>query len=362
MHRLGISVYPQHSTPEKDLAYLQLAAKYGFTRVFTCLLSFDGTKDEIISTMSAFTKQAHELNFIVSVDTNKSAFEKVGATPLDLQPFVDMGVDIIRLDGHFDDVMDRALTLNPHHIKIEFNGSTYLSVDRMIEQGANPHNMCVCHNFYPERYSGLSEERYQFFNSKFLHLGLETAAFVSSNEDNTFGPWPVSDGLPTLELCREKPIDWQTRYLFATKQVDDVLVGNAFASEEELKAMSEVNPDMITLRPTLAEDITSDEKDILFNFIHHRRGDVNDLIIRSTPTRVHYHNTSIPAKAVEKEYFEVGDVLVVNDNLAYYRGELQVVLQPLKNTHDRNVVAHLNEDEMKLVSMIQFENFFGFIK
>ena len=34
MHRLGISLYPEHSTPEKDLAYMQLAAKYGFSRIF----------------------------------------------------------------------------------------------------------------------------------------------------------------------------------------------------------------------------------------------------------------------------------------------------------------------------------------
>ena len=29
MHKLGISVYPEHSTPEKDLAYMKMAAKYG---------------------------------------------------------------------------------------------------------------------------------------------------------------------------------------------------------------------------------------------------------------------------------------------------------------------------------------------
>ena len=36
---LGISIYPEHSTVEKDKAYLKLASEYGFTRVFTCLLS-----------------------------------------------------------------------------------------------------------------------------------------------------------------------------------------------------------------------------------------------------------------------------------------------------------------------------------
>ena len=33
MHKLGISVYPEHSTPEKDQAYMETAAGYGFTRI-----------------------------------------------------------------------------------------------------------------------------------------------------------------------------------------------------------------------------------------------------------------------------------------------------------------------------------------
>ena len=39
MHRLGISVYPEKSTQKEVYDYLELAAKYGFSRIFTCLLS-----------------------------------------------------------------------------------------------------------------------------------------------------------------------------------------------------------------------------------------------------------------------------------------------------------------------------------
>lgn len=362
MHRLGISIYPHHSNPEADLAYMRLAAKYGFTRLFTCLLSMDQDKDEIINNMANLTTQAHELGFIVSVDTNPRVFDKLGATPTDLSVFNKMGVDIIRLDGHFDDIMDCALTINPYNIKIEFNGSQYLNVDRMIEKGANPQNMTICHNFYPQRYSALSEERYYFFNSKFKDLGLERAAFVSSNVENSFGPWPVSDGLPTLEICRDKDIDWQTRFLFATKAVEDVFIGNAYASEEELKVMSEVNPDKITLRIDLADNVSDYEKHIIFDSLHLRRSDCNDLIVRSSMPRTEAKNHSIKAIDSDKEYYEVGDVLIVNDNLAYYRGELEIVTKAIKNTHDRNIVGHLNEDEMKLVSMLGYEHFFSFIK
>ncbi|MES9740291.1 MupG family TIM beta-alpha barrel fold protein, partial [Peribacillus frigoritolerans] len=37
MRRLGISIYPEHSTPDKDKQYIKLAHSYGFERIFTCL-------------------------------------------------------------------------------------------------------------------------------------------------------------------------------------------------------------------------------------------------------------------------------------------------------------------------------------
>ena len=51
MRRLGISIYPEHSTVEKDKEYLTLASKYGFTRVFTCLLSVDGEKRKLLKNL-----------------------------------------------------------------------------------------------------------------------------------------------------------------------------------------------------------------------------------------------------------------------------------------------------------------------
>lgn len=48
MARLGISIYPEHSTRERDIAYIRLAGRYGFQRVFTCLLSVGDRAKETI--------------------------------------------------------------------------------------------------------------------------------------------------------------------------------------------------------------------------------------------------------------------------------------------------------------------------
>ena len=48
MARLGISIYPEHSTPEQDLAYIRKAGSLGYKRIFTCLLSVgDNTRESL---------------------------------------------------------------------------------------------------------------------------------------------------------------------------------------------------------------------------------------------------------------------------------------------------------------------------
>ena len=45
--KLGISIYPEKSTVEKDKEYIEKAHKYGFSKIFTCLLSVDKPIDII---------------------------------------------------------------------------------------------------------------------------------------------------------------------------------------------------------------------------------------------------------------------------------------------------------------------------
>lgn len=65
MHRLGISVYPEKSTQKEVYDYLELAAKYGFSRIFTCLLSVNDPKREFDSCLQFFTNQiAQNVDYI----------------------------------------------------------------------------------------------------------------------------------------------------------------------------------------------------------------------------------------------------------------------------------------------------------
>lgn len=53
----------------------------------------------------------------------------------------------------------------------------------------------------------------------------------------TIGPWDINDGLTTLEMHRHLPVHVAAKHLFATGLIDDVIIGNAYASEEELRML-----------------------------------------------------------------------------------------------------------------------------
>lgn len=363
MHKLGISIYPEHSTKEKDETYLKLASKYGFSRVFTCLLSVELPREEIIDEYTSLFKLAHSLGYEISIDTNPRVIEYLGANPQNLKVFKDMGVDIIRLDGSYGAYLDMVMTNNPYGLMMEFNGSIDNPIEYMIAHGANPKQMASCSNFYPQRYTGLGYETLKEHSLKYQKAGLRTAAFITSQNKDTYGPWPVADGLCTVEDHRDLPVSIQARHLLASKVIDDILIANAYASEEELKELSEIDTSKITLGIELDESISENEKNIISGYLHSSRPDHSDYILRSSMPRLDYRNKNIKSRTVEKTMFERGDVLIVNDQLAHYRGELQVVLKPIKNRGTHNLVGRLNQSEQLILNELEihYDHLFGFI-
>jgi hypothetical protein len=152
------------------------------------------------------------------------------------------------------------------------------------------------------------------------------------------------------------------RHLLATNQIDDILIGNAYASEDELRAISQVDKTKITFQLELVENVTDMELNIIYNYIHFGRGDASDYMVRSSVTREDYQNKTIPHRNYNEEWFHRGDVVVVNDNLAHYRGELQIITKEIQNDGERNLVGKIKEQELILLDLLKPEYIFGFIK
>ena len=352
MGKLGISIYPERSTFEKDKAYLDLAYKYGFKRVFTSLLQITEDKDKVLADFKKVVDYANSLDMEVMVDINPALFEQLGISYDDLSFFHEMGAHGVRLDIGFTGQEEAKMTRNPYGIKIEINMSTGTSyVDNIMSYSPNTDNLLGSHNFYPHRYSGLSYDHFVFCSEKFRKYNINTMAFVNSH-DATFGPWPTQDGLCSLEDHRELEIATQVKHLILTGLIDDVLVANAYASEAELKAMAEAfNAEYPSIKVDVAEDITEDERVVLFDNLHSYRGDRSEYILRSTMTRIYYKDRPFPAHNTRD--MSKGDVLIDNVGYGQYKGETQIALKDMKNDGRVNVVGRISADELFLLDFLK---------
>ncbi|MFL0267065.1 DUF871 domain-containing protein [Candidatus Clostridium radicumherbarum] len=361
MKKLGISIYSGHTSLKDNLDYIELAAKYGFKRIFTCLISTaDKAIEDTINEFKEITRLANRLDMEVISDIDSTVLKRYGISISDLSFFKELGVSGIRLDLGFSGIEESIMSYNPYGLKIEFNmsnGTRY--IENILSNKANKENILGCHNFYPRIYTGLSLEHFVKCSKQYKELGIRTAAFVSSNSAK-YGPWPVSEGLCTLEMHRFMPIEVQAKHLYATELIDDVIIANAFAAEEELKKLSKLNKDMLQFSVELEENIPEIERKIVLEEPHFNRGDVSEYVIRSTQSRVKYKGHEFPlfnAKDINR-----GDILIDSSLYSRYAGELQIALKDMKNTGKTNVVGRISEEELFLLNYIGPWSKFSFIE
>ena len=55
----------------------------------------------------------------------------------------------------------------------------------------------------------------------------------------------------------------------------------------------------------------------------------------------------------EQRMFHRGDVVVVNDNLSHYRGEIEILLTDMENDGERNLVGHIANDDMMILDEME---------
>lgn len=351
MRKLGISVYPEHACLEDNKKYIEMAAKYGFSRIFTCLLSAEGDKKKIIDDFKAMIHHAKKYGFEIIVDVAPHIFKEFGISYDNLSFFKELGVDGFRLDEGFDGNTEALMTFNPQDLMIELNVSVATGyLDNIISFHPDMHKLLGCHNFYPKKRSGLSREHFIKSSKIYKKNGIRVAAFVSSPLA-TFGPWELSEGLCTLEEHRSLDIVVQAKDLFYSNLVDDVIIANCFAHENELKALGELNKGVITLDVELFGEISNIEKQIAFDELHFFRGDRGDYTIRSTMPRIKYKSSDIVPQNIEN--IKRGDVLIENSNYSRYKGELHIALTDFENDGNSNIIGKVSESNLRFLDEIK---------
>ncbi|AZP04419.1 DUF871 domain-containing protein [Jeotgalibaca ciconiae] len=348
---IGISIYPDQSDPEEDKKYLKKAASLGFQRLFISMLEVSEGKEAVKKKFQQIIQYSSDLGFEVILDVAPNIFSDLEVSYDDLSFFHELGAHGIRLDVGFDGFKESLLTYNEYGLTIELNMSNNVAyLDNILSYQANRSALYGCHNFYPQVGTALPYDFFMECSKRFKQQGLRTAAFVTSGTGHQ-GPWDVNDGLPTLEMHRRLPIVTQVKHLFATNLIDTVIIGNAYASEEELEAVAAINRIQVEFDFEYMEEATPLEKAILEEEQHYRRGDITDEMIRSTQVRVKYADQSNPPREHEGE-FQRGDIVLGNEQFGKYQNELQIVLKPHKDLR-KNLVGRIKEQELMLLDYIQ---------
>lgn len=353
MKRLGISIYPEKATREETFSYMERAAAAGFSRIFSCLLSVPDDREAIRRDFSAMNARAHELGYEVILDCNPRVFDELGVSYKDLSFFKEIGADGIRLDMGFTGNEESLMTFNPEGLMVEINMSNDVHyVDTIMDYCPDTTHLVGCHNFYPHNYSGLGLDFFNKCTANFKRYGLQTAAFVTSQAPGTFANWPVTDGLPTLEMHRHLPLYLQVEHYISMGTIDDVIISNCYPTDEELASVKDLPKNLLSLSVELVDGLPEVERSIVLDELHFNRGDQSENFLRSTQSRVKY-------KGHEFKVFNTpsticrGDVVIESSEYGHYAGELQIALRDMANSGMSNVVGHVPDAEHFLLDTVR---------
>lgn len=350
---LGISIYPDKASLSEIKDYILLAKKYGFKRVFTCLISAEGTKDEIKEMITESVQFAKSNGMEVYVDIVPTVFKKLEVKENDLSFFAEIGAAGIRVDFPTNGMNEAMMTHNRLGLNVEINMSqdTHF-IDTVLDYRPSLSRLQGSFNFYPQKYTGMMLEDFIKSAERFKKYNLRTAAFVSSHVA-TQGPWPIMEGMPTLEMHRDLPIEIQAKHLKLLKLVDDIIISNQFASEEELKKLAEVESEKIKLTVELSSNVSDTELKILEKGTHFLRGDRSEYLIRSIMPRFEFKEENVEARNTQQT-IERGSVVIGNNSFGQYKAEVQIVLKEIVDDKlQRNVVGQITQQELFLLSLIE---------
>ncbi len=351
MRELGVSIYPNGTNTDKIMTYLTNAAGLGYKRVFTCFISGLSEDGPIPEYFFKILRHGKDLGMDIVADVSPDVFRALGVSYTDLEPFYRMGLYGIRLDLGFSGFEESMMSCNPYGLKIELNmsnGTRYL--ENILSNRPHRENIIGCHNFYPHRYTGLGRKHFAECNEQFKNKNIQTAAFISSQAAD-HGPWPVNEGLCTLEEHRGLPLELQLKDLWSEEGIDHVIIGNAFASVEELERCAEIKRNVLELQVVLPEDLAPIYRKIILEEPHFNRGDVSEYMVRSTQSRVKYKGGHFPL--YEPKNIVPGDILIESSLYERYAGELQIALKPMENSGKTSVVGKIAPEELFLLERIK---------
>lgn len=350
----GISLYlGMENTLQENITFLQSAAQFGITRVFTSLQIPEAKHDQLSEDLQKVLETCCQLGLDVIADVSPAGLQKLQIQEFSLEAIHQLGLRTIRLDDGFTLEDIASMSHNQLGIRLQLNASTLSQRDlqELKDLHCDFSQLEALHNFFPHCNTGLSEKFVYEKNCLFHSFGLSVGAFVPSFQ-NPRGP--LYDGLPTLEIHRHTSFDFACRHL-AAMGTDSIFIGDPLPSDLELTDLSQVNNDAVTLKLFNMKDNNFNKALLTHTFT--TRPDVAQDVIRTIESR-QYTGDILQKSGTQIEpdnniFRPRGTVTVDNYGYQRYQGELQITLTDLPADERVNVIGCLDENEQLLLTYLK---------
>ena len=133
-------------------------------------------------------------------------------------------------------------------------------------------------------------------------------------------------------------------------KVDSVFIGDSLPTKEELKTLSALTKDYVTIR---AKCLTQNQfiKDLLAKNVFTTRQDAAFMAIRTQESRLLCKNEKIYPEYISNR--DVGMITMDNINSGRYMGELQIILKEQKQDKAVNIIGKILDSDMILLKYLK---------
>ncbi|BBU37898.1 DUF871 domain-containing protein [Aeribacillus composti] len=351
---IGISIYLSEERTIQNVQWIEKAASLGLRSIFTSLHIPEDDPNTYLYLLKDLGSLAKKFNMELFADVSPKSLGYLGLDFQSLDELVQWGLTGIRVDYGF--TSEEIVELSKK-MKVGINASTVseTEIDILINKGLIVKNVEAWHNFYPRPETGLDTNflmnRNRFLKSK----GFTTVAFIPGDKEMR---GPVYAGLPTLEKHRTASPVTAAAELFHSYDTDKVLIGDLSVTNDTLNRLSIIGNGMIPLRMKPINDRIEKQ---LFNQIHTNRMDPARDVIRSVESRSYAQKGTVliaPSNQLERKR---GTITIDNQLYGRYAGELQITIHDLPKDDRVNVIGHVIEEDLPLLSFIKAGGKFQFM-
>ena len=356
-HRCGVAVYPGFSDDremDETLAYLRRARQAGFDEVFGSLHLPELSYTDCLGRVRGLGEEVKALGMELILDISGGMLRRILGDEALAAQLRAIPMDWLRLDYGVtpEETCRLAAVLEVPGLMLNASVLTGEELARLVpglRRAAQGVRLRGHHNFYPRPETGLSMEFMIGRSRQYLPYDIPVTACVASLEHPRL---PLMAGLPTVEEHRGVSCQRAARELLATGVVDDLTLGDPFASDQELRWVAGAcRGEPLEVRFVPAGDLGPLEREIVFGGVHQARPDQAAWSIRSQTSRqMATPGVLVPAR--EPQAREWGAVTVDNENYRRYSGELHIVTGDLPADGRVNVAGWVHPDDHWKVRVI----------